>query len=147
MEKMKEDLKNYMSHEKDLIANLSNFSAILFQELENVDWIGFYLRKDGELVLGPFQGKPACTRIKKGKGVCGTAWEEGKSQRIEDVREVENHIFCDNDTLSELVIPLYKEGEFVGVLDLDSHTLARFTEDLKENLEDIVSVFMEKYWQ
>lgn len=144
---MKEDLKNYMSHEKDLIANLSNFSAILFQELENVDWIGFYLRKDGELVLGPFQGKPACTRIKKGKGVCGTAWEEGKSQRIEDVREVENHIFCDDDTLSELVIPLYKDGEFVGVLDLDSHTLARFTEDLKENLEDIVSVFMEKYWQ
>lgn len=114
--------------ETDLIANLSNVSALLNMELENLNWVGFYLMKDGELVLGPFQGKPACVRIPVGKGVCGTAVATNSVQRIHDVHEFEGHIACDAESNSEIVIPFSINGEIQGVLDIDSPSVGRFSE-------------------
>jgi GAF domain-containing protein len=114
--------------EKNLIANLSNLSALLNMSLQDLNWVGFYLMENGELVLGPFQGKPACVRIPVGKGVCGTAVESNTVQRIENVHEFEGHIACDAESLSELVIPFSIKGVVVGVLDIDSPKLARFSE-------------------
>ncbi|MEH0690357.1 GAF domain-containing protein [Vibrio cholerae] len=114
--------------ETDLIANLSNVSALLNMELENLNWVGFYMMKDGELVLGPFQGKPACVRIPVGKGVCGTAVATNSVQRIHDVHEFEGHIACDAESNSEIVIPFSINGEIQGVLDIDSPSVGRFSE-------------------
>ncbi|WP_101844683.1 GAF domain-containing protein [Halobacillus sp. Marseille-P3879] len=114
--------------ESDEIANLSNASALLNQFLEDVNWVGFYVWKQDELVLGPFQGLPACVRIPSGKGVCGTAVAEAKTQRIEDVHAFPGHIACDAASQSEIVVPLFKNGEIYGVLDIDSPSIGRFDE-------------------
>ncbi len=120
--------------EKDYIANLSNISALLFMELENLNWAGFYLTKGNELVLGPFQGKPACVRIPMGKGVCGTAAQTNSVQRVYDVHEFEGHIACDAASNSEIVIPFTINGEVAGVLDIDSPNIGRFNEIDEEGL-------------
>ncbi|AIW14024.1 GAF domain-containing protein [Vibrio tubiashii] len=125
--------------ETDLIANLSNVSALLNMELDNLNWVGFYLMKDGELVLGPFQGKPACVRIPVGRGVCGTAVATNTVQRIYDVHEFEGHIACDAESNSELVIPFSINGEIAGVLDIDSPNVGRFNEIDEEGLTFLMS--------
>ncbi|APX06214.1 GAF domain-containing protein [Vibrio campbellii] len=120
--------------EKDYIANLANISALLFMELENLNWAGFYLTKGDELVLGPFQGKPACVRIPMGRGVCGTAAQTNSVQRVYDVHEFEGHIACDAASNSEIVIPFTINGEVAGVLDIDSPNIGRFNEIDEEGL-------------
>ncbi|MDR9828670.1 GAF domain-containing protein [Vibrio sp. FNV 38] len=117
-----------LESEKDLIANLSNLSALLNLELEDLNWVGFYLMKEDELVLGPFQGKPACVRIPIGRGVCGTAVAQNQVQRIHDVHEFAGHIACDAASNSEIVIPFSINGKIVGVLDIDSPSVGRFSE-------------------
>ncbi len=113
--------------EKNLIANLSNISALLNMELPEINWVGFYLMDDTELVLGPFQGKPACVRIPIGRGVCGTAVATNTVQRIENVHDFEGHIACDAESVSELVIPFSISGKLAGVLDIDSPIPSRFS--------------------
>ncbi|MBS3682006.1 GAF domain-containing protein [Ornithinibacillus massiliensis] len=125
--------------ETDVIANLSNASALLNQFLDETNWVGFYLWKDDELVLGPFQGLPACIRIGYGKGVCGTAVKERKTQRIEDVNQFPGHIACDSASKSEIVVPIIKDGEIFGVLDIDSPILDRFDETDQVYLEKFVT--------
>ena len=114
--------------ETDMIANLSNISALLAMELDDLNWAGFYLMKGDELVLGPFQGKPACVRISIGRGVCGTAVATNSVQRIYDVHEFEGHIACDAASNSEIVIPFSINGEIAGVLDIDSPNVGRFSQ-------------------
>lgn len=137
MKKMSEEEKyKYMliltegqlSSEKDFIANLSNISAIINAAIERCNWVGFYLYKEGELVLGPFQGLPACNRIAVGKGVCGSAIAENKVLRVGDVEKFPGHIACDCASRSEIVLPIVKEDNVIGVLDIDSPELNRFTE-------------------
>lgn len=128
--------------ESNLVANLSNASALLNQFLERINWVGFYLMEDGELVLGPFQGLPACVRIQVGKGVCGAAVAEKKTMLIEDVHAFPGHIACDAASQSEIVIPLIKDGSVIGVLDIDSPELSRFTAEDQEGLELFTEVLM-----
>ncbi|HDM8214966.1 TPA: GAF domain-containing protein [Vibrio harveyi] len=120
--------------EKDYIANLANISSLLFMELEGLNWAGFYLTKGDELVLGPFQGKPACVRIPMGRGVCGTAAQTNSVQRVYDVHAFEGHIACDAASNSEIVIPFTINGEVAGVLDIDSPNIGRFNEIDEEGL-------------
>ena len=120
------------------IANLSNASALLFDTLEDINWAGFYLMEQGRLVLGPFQGKPACIEIPLNKGVCGAAASRGETVLVENVHEFPGHIACDSASNSEIVIPIRKKGAVVGVLDIDSPTVGRFTETDKEGLERFV---------
>ena len=117
-----------ISSENDIIANLSNASAIIKAIMDNLNWAGFYILHGEELVLGPFQGLPACNRIKIGSGVCGTAVSSKGVMRVYDVHEFEGHIACDSASQSEIVIPIMKNGEVFGVLDLDSPVVGRFTE-------------------
>ena len=117
------------------IANLANASALLFAELEDLNWAGFYFLEGGKLVLGPFQGKPACIEIEVGKGVCGTAVQEGKTQLVPDVHLFPGHIACDSASNSEIVVPLRVNGEIVGVLDIDSPWPGRFTKEDQTGLE------------
>ncbi|MBW3697000.1 GAF domain-containing protein [Vibrio sp. T187] len=124
--------------ESDLIANLANISALLFMELEELNWAGFYLMKEDELVLGPFQGKPACVRIPVGRGVCGTAVSTNTVQRIYDVHEFEGHIACDAASNSEIVIPFSINGKIAGVLDIDSPNIGRFNEIDEEGLTNFM---------
>lgn len=118
-----------------LMANLANTSALLFETLPNLNWAGFYRMEGGALVLGPFQGKPACIRIAVGKGVCGSAVQEGRTVRVEDVHAFPGHIACDGASNSEIVIPLRKNGEIWGVLDIDSPLVGRFTQEDQQGLE------------
>ncbi|MEI8670928.1 GAF domain-containing protein [Vibrio sp. SA48] len=127
-----------LESETDLIANLSNLSALLNMELEDLNWVGFYLIKDGELVLGPFQGQPACVRIPLGRGVCGTAAASNTVQRIYDVHEFEGHIACDAVSNSELVIPFSINGNVAGVLDIDSPSIGRFSEIDEKGLTELM---------
>ncbi|MGU3841022.1 GAF domain-containing protein [Vibrio diabolicus] len=120
--------------EPDFIANLANLSSLLFMELDDLNWAGFYLAKGEELILGPFQGKPACVRIPMGRGVCGTAAKTNTIQRVYDVHEFEGHIACDAASNSEIVIPFSINGEVVGVLDIDSPSIGRFNETDEEGL-------------
>ena len=120
---------------EDGISNLANASALLFHTLEGLNWAGFYLYKNGVLLLGPFQGKTACTKIPMGKGVCGTAAERGETIVVPDVHAFPGHIACDGDSNSEIVIPLYLRGSLYGVLDIDSPLLDRFSEADREGLE------------
>lgn len=133
-----------LTGENDLIANLSNGSALLKESLYQINWAGFYLMReqDGErqLVLGPFQGKPACVRISVGKGVCGTAAKENRTVLVKNVHEFPGHIACDSASQSEIVIPIRNQGEVIGVLDIDSPALNRFSEKDKEGLEKIAAV-------
>ena len=123
-----------------LTANLANASALLWQELEDINWVGFYQLHQGKLVLGPFQGKPACIEIPVGKGVCGRAAAENKVQRVEDVHAFPGHIACDSASNSEIVLPLYCRGEIWGVLDIDSPSLGRFTREDAQGLEEISAI-------
>lgn len=125
------------------VANLANASALLWQELPDLNWVGFYIMTDGALVLGPFQGKTACIRIPVGKGVCGTAVAEGKTQRIEDVHAFPGHIACDCASNSEIVVPIFCGGEIWGVLDIDSPLIGRFTPEDQEGLERIAVILGE----
>ena len=117
------------------IANLANASALLWESLEDLNWAGFYLREEKILVLGPFQGKPACIEIPWGKGVCGTAAAEDRTQLVPDVHDFPGHIACDSASNSEIVVPLRKAGRVIGVLDLDSPRKNRFTEEDRQGLE------------
>lgn len=121
-------------------ANLANASALLWQEMESINWVGFYKMVEGALVLGPFQGKPACIRIPVGKGVCGTAAAEDRIQLVYNVHEFPGHIACDGASNSEIVLPIHVNGEIWGVLDIDSPEIGRFTEYDKEGLEKVVEV-------
>ena len=124
-------------------ANLANASALLWQELPGINWAGFYKMTDGQLVLGPFQGKTACIRIEIGKGVCGTAVAEEQVQRVADVHLFPGHIACDSASNSEIVVPIFKNGEIYGVLDIDSPYFARFTAEDQRGLEEIVKILEE----
>jgi GAF domain-containing protein len=135
--------KSLVSGEHDLIANMANVSALLFNQLEDVNWAGFYLHKESQLVLGPFQGQPACIRIPIGKGVCGTAAETRTIQRIDDVHAFSGHIACDAASNSEIVIPLIVNDELLGVLDIDSPKFGRFDADDEAGLKQIADILIE----
>ena len=122
------------------VANLANASALLWQEMPDLNWVGFYKMTDGALVLGPFQGKPACIRIPVGKGVCGTAVAEDQIQLVYDVHQFPGHIACDCASNSEIVLPIHVNGTIWGVLDIDSPTVGRFTEEDRAGLQKIVAV-------
>ncbi|MBQ2927752.1 MAG: GAF domain-containing protein [Oscillospiraceae bacterium] len=122
------------------VANLANTSALLWQEMPDINWVGFYKMIDGALVLGPFQGKPACIRIPVGQGVCGTAVAEDKIQLVCDVHQFPGHIACDSASNSEIVLPIHVGGQIWGVLDIDSPYIGRFTEEDRVGLEKIVKV-------
>lgn len=122
------------------MANLANASALLWQHMADINWVGFYKMTDGLLVLGPFQGKPACVKIQVGKGVCGTAVEEDRVQMVYDVHDFPGHIACDSASNSEIVLPIHVNGGIWGVLDIDSPFVGRFSEEDREGLEKIVSV-------
>ena len=128
--------------EHDYVANAANLSALLFHNLPYLNWAGFYFLKDEGLVLGPFQGKPACVRIALGKGVCGTAARDKKSIVVPDVNAFPGHIACDSDSKSEIVVPLVRFGKVIGVLDIDSPNLARFDDDDRRGLEALADVFL-----
>lgn len=138
-----EQIKALAADEPGFIPVLSNASALLFDNIENLNWAGFYLMNKGSLLLGPFQGKVACIRIPLGKGVCGTAAGEDKTQLVDNVHEFAGHIACDGASNSEIVVPIHRDGEVIGVLDIDSPLLARFTTEDKEGLEDFVKVLEE----
>lgn len=131
-------LKALLQGENDLIANLANTAAAL-KEAFDFFWVGFYLVRDDQLVLGPFQGPVACTRIRKGKGVCGTAWQEAATQVVPDVEAFPGHIACSSLSRSEIVMPLLKDGEVWGVLDIDSDSLNSFDETDRKYLEEVVT--------
>ncbi|CJG04315.1 GAF domain-containing protein [Priestia megaterium] len=132
-------LRALLEGESNTIANLANASALLNQFLNEVNWVGFYLMEDGgELVLGPFQGLPACVRIPLGKGVCGTAAQNQRTERIEDVHAFPGHIACDAASQSEIVVPMVKDGKLLGVLDIDSPIKNRFDEIDQQYLEEFV---------
>ena len=120
-------LRSLLEGERDFIANAANFSSVLYHFLPDLNWAGLYLHKGGELVLGPFQGQPACVRIAIGKGVCGTAAEQRQTILVDNVHEFPGHIACDSASNSEIVVPLIRDGELLGVLDIDSPKKARFT--------------------
>ena len=126
-------------------ANLANASALLWESLPEINWAGFYLMKNGMLVLGPFQGKTACIEIRIGKGVCGTAVERDEILLVEDVHQFPGHIACDSASNSEIVLPIHVKGEIIGVLDIDSPSLARFDKEDQEGLAEFVKIF-EKEW-
>src|SRR5579871_501901 len=140
------ELEALLEDEHDLIANAANASALLFEALPDVNWVGFYfLRGSGqaaELVVGPFQGKPACVRIAVGKGVCGTAAARRATVVVPDVHEFPGHIACDAASRSEIVVPLIQDGELLGVLDVDSPSVARFDEADRRGLEQVATIFV-----
>jgi L-methionine (R)-S-oxide reductase len=137
------DLTALLSGERDLIANAANTSALIFDALPDLNWVGLYLYKGGELVLGPFQGKPACVRIAMGKGVCGTAAARRETVLVEDVHAFPGHIACDSASNSEIVIPLLRGPELLGVLDLDSPKLRRFGAADQRGLENLAKIFVQ----
>ena len=134
-------LEAMLADETDALANTSNFVALLWNELDNINWLGVYVLRGDELVLGPFQGKPACVRIPVGSGVCGTAAAMLTTQRVADVHAFPGHIACDEASESELVVPLLIDGELVGVLDIDSPTTDRFTDRDQAGIEKICASF------
>ena len=141
-----EQLKKVLEDTQDQTAGLANAASVLYLLLPRLNWAGFYLMKDGALVLGPFQGKPAVSRIPVGSGVCGTAALLNATQVVQDVHACENHIACDLNSRSEIVVPLEKNGRFFGVLDIDSPTISRFDEEDQSGLEqaaDMISEWLE----
>lgn len=135
-----QQIEAIVAGEQDLIANMANISAILYWGLEKVNWAGFYLLKDEQLVLGPFHGQPACIRIPIGTGVCGTAVSEKSIQLIEDVHQFSGHIACDAASNSEIVLPILKDDQIIGVLDIDSPEIARFDLEDQKGLSRIVDI-------
>lgn len=134
-------LRALLDDETDALAAASNFVALLYNALRDVNWLGIYVLRDNELVLGPFQGKPACARIVMGDGVCGAAAATRNTQRVDDVHAFPGHIACDVDSRSELVVPLVINGQLIGVLDIDSPTLARFSEADQSGVEKICKTY------
>lgn len=130
-----------LSAETNLVANAANLSSLLFNTLTQINWVGFYFKDGNELVLGPFQGQVACTRIPLGQGVCGTAFSKNTTLRIADVNAFAGHIACDTASASEIVIPLTINNKLIGVLDIDSPTLNRFDEQDQQQLEAIAQIF------
>ncbi len=128
--------------ERDPIANAANLASLMYHVLPDVNWVGFYFLRSGELVLGPFQGKPACVRIPFGKGVCGTAAERREAIIVPDVHAFPGHIACDVDSRSELVVPLIREGKLLGVLDLDSPKPGRFDEEDRRGCQELATVYL-----
>ena len=144
MDSLVEQLESLISKDNYEITTLSNMSALIFYSLQDVSWAGFYLVKDGKLILGPFQGKIACTEIKFGKGVCGTTAEKKETIIVKNVHEFPGHIACDSESNSEIVVPIFKNGVLYGVLDLDSKKLERYDENDKLLLESLVKVLEKK---
>ncbi len=128
--------------EKDEIANMANLSALIYHSLSDLNWVGFYIYKDKELVLGPFQGLPACVRLQLNKGVCGTSAQEHRTINVPNVHVFEGHVTCDGASNSEVVVPIILNHTIYGVLDVDSPKFARFDQSLVEFMEDIVKVFI-----
>ncbi len=135
-------LASLIAGEPDRIANAANMAALLYHGLPDLNWAGFYFAQGGELVLGPFQGQPACVRIPWGNGVCGAAAARGETVLVPDVHEFPGHIACDPVSQSELVVPLIENGRVIGVLDLDSPRLGRFDDDDKTGCERLVKIFL-----
>ena len=147
---MVETAKSFIEDESDLIAILSNLSALIKVYADDLNWAGFYLLQGKELVLGPFQGNPACTRIGEGKGVCGKAVQEGKPVIVADVHQFPGHIACDDASASELAIPFFKNGKVFGILDLDSPLLNRFASldaEYFEQITALISGFLDKVYK
>ena len=132
-------LESLLADERDFIANAAQFSAFLFNQLDDLNWAGFYLNRNEELVLGPFQGQIACVRIPFGRGVCGAAAATRQTQRVEDVHAFPGHIACDSASRSEIVLPIWVDGQVFGVLDIDSPSLNRFTEEDADGLTAFVA--------
>ncbi|TKH04975.1 GAF domain-containing protein [Peribacillus simplex] len=139
-ELVQKQLLALIEDETNRIANLSNAAALLNQFLDEINWVGFYLYEEGQLILGPFQGLPACVRIPMGRGVCGTSAATEKTLRIEDVHQFPGHIACDAASRSEIVIPLMKDGNLIGVLDIDSPVTDRFDEMDQQGLEKFAEI-------
>ncbi|MBT8764912.1 GAF domain-containing protein [Metapseudomonas boanensis] len=135
-------LESLLADERDFIANSAQFAAFLYSELPDLNWAGFYLNRNEQLVLGPFQGKVACVRIPFSKGVCGVAASTRQTQRVDDVHAFPGHIACDSASNSELVVPLVKDGRLIGVLDLDSPELSRFSAEDQLGIEQLALIFL-----
>lgn len=140
-----QQLGGLIAGEPDLVANTANMAALIFDRLPELNWAGFYFARDGELVLGPFQGKPACLRIPWGGGVCGTAAAQGVSLVVPDVHAFPGHIACDPASRSELVVPLVAAGRVLGVLDLDSPLPGRFDEADRAGIERLIAVLLQHH--
>ncbi|NND45070.1 MAG: GAF domain-containing protein [Xanthomonadales bacterium] len=132
-----------LSGQRNRISNAANLAALIFQELPDVNWAGFYFEVGGRLMLGPFQGKPACVDLPIGSGVCGTAASTGKVQRVADVHQFDGHIACDTASESELVVPLFIHGELLGVLDIDSPIRNRFSAEDEQGLSRLAEIYLE----
>ncbi|MCP9331782.1 GAF domain-containing protein [Lentilactobacillus hilgardii] len=143
-ELVNQQLDALLYEETDLVSNMANASALLNQSLDQINWVGFYryVPENDELILGPFQGKVACMHIKNGVGVCGTALAQRHSLRVADVHQFAGHIACDGDSKSEIVIPIFKDGQPLGVLDIDSPVLERFSEKDEALLNGFVNIFI-----
>lgn len=143
---LENEILSLIDGEPNLVANLANISSSIFYQFPDLNWCGFYLwsEKDQELVLGPFQGRAACLRIKSGKGVCGSAYEQKKTFRVENVHEFPGHIACDSASESELVLPMIYQNKVIGVLDIDSPKLSRFSEEDQKAFEKITLSFTQK---
>jgi GAF domain-containing protein len=141
-DELAQQLAALIEGEADLIANSANMAALIYHGLPELNWAGFYFARQQELVLGPFQGKPACVRIRLGEGVCGTAAARGAAIVVPDVHEFPGHIACDPESRSELVVPLIEKGRVLGVLDLDSPVAGRFDEDDRAGCERLVAIFL-----
>lgn len=136
-------LRSMLADERDVIANSANMSSLLYHSMPDVNWAGFYFHKNSELVLGPFQGQPACVRIKISKGVCGTAAQQRQTMIVDNVHDFPGHIACDSASNSEIVVPVIKDSQLIGVLDLDSPLVARFDEEDARGLNELVEVLVE----
>ncbi|MEZ4815915.1 MAG: GAF domain-containing protein [Bdellovibrionota bacterium] len=136
------ELSALLEGERDLIANAANVGAFVMENITQLNWVGFYFYKNNELVVGPFQGKVACTRIAIGRGVCGRAFKDNKVYNVPDVHAVSDHIACDTASESELVVPLYLNSVGIGVFDIDSPIKNRFDKDLQDFLEGVANVFI-----
>ena len=141
-QELAQQLEGLLAGERDAIANAANMSALIFTSLPDLNWAGFYFLRGDTLVLGPFQGRPACVRIAVGKGVCGTAVAERRTLRVEDVDAFPGHIACDSASRSELVVPLIQNGEVIGVLDIDSPIPSRFDAIDQAGLEQLAAIFV-----
>jgi len=135
-------LESLLEGERDFLANTANMAAVCYEFIGDLNWVGFYFRQGNELVLGPFQGRTACVRIKIGSGVCGTAAEKAESVLVDNVHQFEGHIACDAASNAELVVPLIEDGELLGVFDLDSPDIGRFDEDDRAGVEELVRTWL-----
>lgn len=140
---LEKQLQSLLENENDMIANMANMSALVYQEMDNINWAGFYLAKASQLVLGPFQGNVACVRIPWGKGVCGTAAKNQETLVVDNVNNFPGHIACDSASNSEIVVPVVLNNKTFAVFDIDSPDLRRFTNKDKHGIEQLIKVFME----